>query len=100
METVRVALFEERREQMHEWFEGADDFERTLIINDILARARPPQITHLRRWASRGSLPALPRAALLRVFFYLDPMSLCRASQVLLCECIMFRERRYAGSGV
>ena len=88
------APFADRREAWRTAFEAADDGERAMLINDLLARCRPPQVVHLRRWlVGRDGLPSLPRRVLLTIFSFLDPVSLCRVSQVARRAGRMIRRR-------
>ena len=83
--TVRSKIVDERRLLASTWFGEADDFERILLLNEILARCTPVQVRHLRRWLQGPapiSIASLPRRALMTVFSYLDPASLSRACQV------------------
>jgi hypothetical protein len=83
MATVAAARLTERRALAASWFDEADDFDRLLFINDMLARARDPQLAHLRRYLiTQTGAPPLPRRVLLTVFRFLDPRSLSRAAQV------------------
>ncbi len=68
------------------------------MLDDIMAQCRPRQLTYARNMLTKR-FPAnhqdftrlFPRVLCLYIFSFLDPRSLCRASQVIQYVCLHFK---------
>ncbi|KAL8607753.1 hypothetical protein ACOMHN_039426 [Nucella lapillus] len=91
-------IFEERRDLIGKWYQKWNDAQRKRVLEDLLTHSKRRQLEFARDLIHDKVSPAsvdftrlLPRVISLYIFSYLDPTSLCRASQVSwywhdLCE--------------
>eukprot|EP00794_Sanderia_malayensis_P000234 gene234-851_t len=82
-------LYNERTKTIKEWFSVWDSPQRCKFFLDFLRQCSPYELRYIEGWFIQRSpvlrqdfTHALPRWISLYIFSYLDPKSLCRASQV------------------
>ncbi|UJR38299.1 hypothetical protein I4U23_030969 [Adineta vaga] len=88
-EETNARLFDERKQLVNKWFEKWTDDQRRIILDDLMAKSRPRQLTYTRNLLTKR-FPAhhqdftrlFPHVLCLYIFSYLDPRSLCRCAQV------------------
>lgn len=88
-EEANRKIFEERRTLVNKWFEKWSNAQRKTVLSDLVSKCKLRQleftgdIISQKRPVRRDDFTRLmPRVITLYIFSFLDPRSLCRASQV------------------